>query len=48
MRLGNVFDNGKAQTRAAICAAVGFVHPVKPLKQPGKMFSGKVGLIHDF
>ena len=40
MRPGNMFDNGKLQTRAAHCAAAGLVHAVKPLEQPRQMFFG--------
>ena len=37
MGLGNVFDNGQPQARAAHGAAAGLVHPVEPLEQPRQM-----------
>jgi hypothetical protein len=40
MGLGNMFDNGKPQTRAAHCATADLVHAVKPLEQPLQMFFG--------
>lgn len=38
--LGDVFDDGKAQTGTAQIAAAGFIHPVKSFKQPGQVFFG--------
>ena len=38
--LGDVFDDGKAQSGTAQVTAAGFVHPIKSFKQPGQVFFG--------
>lgn len=40
MGLGDVFDNGQAETGAAQLAAARLVHPVESLKQPGQVLLG--------
>ena len=39
MGLNDMLHNGQPQPGAAHLATSGLVHPVKPFKQPGQMFS---------